>query len=177
MSERIHEGLVRLREMPTRGMITLRGDLDDASLRKAVEAGVPMPKRGRLTVAGARMAAWMSPDEVLLMAPHGAVAEDITALRAALAGTHHLVADVSDARCVIELTGVNIREVLAKLSPVDFRDFDVGRFRRTRLAQVPCAVGMVAPDRAELIAFRSVTDYVWAVLENANDAAAPVGHF
>ncbi|MEL6915860.1 MAG: sarcosine oxidase subunit gamma family protein [Pseudomonadota bacterium] len=177
MSERVHEGLVTLREMPRRGMITLRGDLGDRTLRRAVEAGVPMPERGRLTVAGARMAAWMSPDELLLMAPHEAILADIATLRTALAGSHHLVEDVSDARCLMRLEGEAVLEVLAKLSPVDFRDFGEGRFRRTLLAQVACAIGMVSPHTVDLIAFRSVTDYVWAVLENANDRAAPVGHF
>ncbi|MEO1796061.1 MAG: sarcosine oxidase subunit gamma family protein [Pseudomonadota bacterium] len=121
MSERLMDGIVELSERPLRGMITLRGDLSRAGLRKAVETGVPMPERGRITQSGARAAAWMSLDELLLMSPHDQVSSDVRVLRAALQDSHHLVQDVSDARAVFRLEGPDGREVLSKLCPVDLR--------------------------------------------------------
>jgi hypothetical protein len=68
----------------------------------------------------------------------------VAALLAALAGKHHLVADVSDARAVFTITGDGAREVLAKCCPVDVAPgvFGPGEVRRTRAAQVAAAVWM-----------------------------------
>ncbi|MEM8591999.1 MAG: sarcosine oxidase subunit gamma family protein [Pseudomonadota bacterium] len=170
MFEREFQGLVTLKQLPQRGMITVRGDLGSSAMKKAVSA---VPERGMC----AGDVAWMSPDELLVMCPHGDVRARVDQLRADLAGTHHLVQDVSDARVIYSLEGAAAREVIAKLCPVDMAAMEKGRFRRTRLAQVPCAFWMREVDAIELVVFTSVADYAWHVLVNAADPAAPVGHF
>ncbi|MEL6690994.1 MAG: sarcosine oxidase subunit gamma family protein [Pseudomonadota bacterium] len=162
MSERIFEGAGTVRQLPQRGMITVRGDMTD--LAKAVK----VPAQG--TVAG--NVAWMSPDELLVMCPHEEVGAQIDALRVKLSGTHHLVEDVSDARAIFEISD---GETLAKLCPVDVAKMEAGRFRRTRLAQIACAFWKKEDGSFELVCFSSVADYAWGVLSNA--AATPVGHF
>ncbi|MEM9435830.1 MAG: sarcosine oxidase subunit gamma family protein [Pseudomonadota bacterium] len=172
MSEREFDGLVALRQMPQRGMITLRGDLNSAAMKKAVGT---VPGQGMCTGG----VAWMSPDELLIMCPHEALEDRLADLRKALAGTHHLIQDVSDARAIFALEGDASREVLAKLCPVDLRPgaFEPGRFRRTRMAQVPCAFWMEGELRFEVVVFASVADYAWTLLKNAADTSATVGHF
>ncbi|MEM1236805.1 MAG: sarcosine oxidase subunit gamma family protein [Pseudomonadota bacterium] len=181
MSERVFEGLATVSQQPQRGMVTLRGDLSAAKFKKAVAgvSGLDVPGMGACVAGDARTVAWMSPDELLLMGPHESVGEDVTALEKALKGTHHLVQDVSDARAIYRIEGAACRDVVAKLCPVDLAPdaFGPGKFRRTRIAQVACAFWM--PDEAsfELVAFTSVADYVWGVLNTAADPGSAVGHF
>lgn len=167
MSERVYEGAATIRQLPQRGMITVRG------------TDIGAPDQGRCVTEGDTRVAWMSPDEILVLVPHSEVAAEVVRRQEALAGTHHLVQDVSDARAIFEVSGPAARETLAKLCPVDLRpaQFEEGRARRTRLAQVACAFWMTGPDAFELIVFASVADYAWNLLTNAAHPAAVVGHF
>ncbi|MEM9348920.1 MAG: sarcosine oxidase subunit gamma family protein [Pseudomonadota bacterium] len=172
MSEREFDGLVKITQLPQRGMVTVRGDLGSTAMKKAVGK---VPDTG--TCNGD--VAWMSPDELLVMCPHDQVSEATAKITKALKNTHHLVQDVSDARVVFLINGPASREVLAKLCPVDLSPgaFKPGRFRRTRMAQIPCAFWMRDELSFELVVFTSVADYAWNLLTNAADPAAPVGHF
>lgn len=167
-------GLVEITEEKPRGMITLKGDLGSAKLKKAVTAlaGVDMPEALRANLSGERGLFWMAPDELLLMGPYDAVAGDLKTLAKALKGTHHLAADVSDARSLFTISGPEGREVMAKLSPADMspEGFGPGTFRRTRVGQVAAAVWMQDAETLGLICFRSVAQYVFDMLV---DAAAP----
>ena len=90
-------------------------------------------------------------------------------LNEALAGEHCLVADVSDMRCVFDVTGEAPDQVLAKLSPTDLDGFPPDGLRRSRAAQVPVAFWRI-PDGFRVIAFRSAEDYLRGILQGA---AAP----
>lgn len=171
---------VRIAPAAPRGMIALRADLSDRAVRAACTklAGTGFPGKLEVSLDGARGLAWMSPDELLLFVPPGEAPATVAALGKALGARHHLLADVSDARALFEVTGPRAREVLARLVPVDLhRDaFPPGRFRRTRLAQVPAGIwlrpaGEDGPERFEVMVFRSVADYAEALLSGA--AAAP----
>jgi sarcosine oxidase, subunit gamma len=160
------------------GMITLRGD--HAALKAVCTqiTGAAFPAMGRIEAAGDNALAWMSPDEVLVMMPHSDVPAALVKIANALQGVHHLVVDVSDARALFAVSGSYASEVIAKLAPVDMHPdhFGPGQFRRSRLGQVAAAFWMT-PDRTiHVICFRSVTDYVSALLEqSARDGA--VGFF
>jgi len=178
-----YRGFVTIREAAPRGMITLRGDLADEGLRGAVKALVDLevPERGRIVLSRRRAVAWMSPDELLIMLPHGQAAAGVAKLGRALAGTHHLAADVSDARAVFSLEGegARVREALAKLTPADLSPaaFGPGRIRRTRLSQVSAAFWMTGEEAFELVCFRSVAQYVFDLLSAAARPGSEVGHF
>ena len=173
-------GLVRIAEMPPRGMITLKGDLSSANLKTAATklAGVDFPGLRGVLVDGERGLLWMAPDEVMLLLPRAEAADGVAALSKALAGTHHLAADVSDARCLFRLEGAAVREVLAKLTPADLHPdaFGPGEVRRTRLAQVAAAIWMPDAETVDLIAFRSVAAYVFDLLANATDPSGRVDY-
>ncbi|MFN6977960.1 MAG: sarcosine oxidase subunit gamma family protein, partial [Gemmobacter sp.] len=126
-----------------------------------------------LVRAGARAAAWMAPDEILLLVPDAGAA--MAALAPPLAGTHHLMADVSDARAVFCLAGQGTRGVLARLCPVDLDPaaFGAGDVRRSRAAQVAAAIWAEGEADFRLACFRSVEGYVAALLAGA--AAAERG--
>ncbi len=154
------------------GMISLRADLGLAKLARAVRAvtGAQMPARLGLTRGARGRVAWMSPDELLLLLPRARVAGALGRLEKALAPSHVLLADVSDARAVFVLHGARWREVLGKLGPTDLRALAPGDFRRTRLGQVAAAVAVSGPERVEILCWRSVAGYMFALL---SDAARP----
>ncbi|MRX51227.1 sarcosine oxidase subunit gamma [Paracoccus sp. S-4012] len=161
--------LARVTRVEGLGMVTIRADLDRAGDAIAGASGLPLPGRVGIVAEGDRALGWMSPDELLLMLPHAELADALTDLREALRGEASLVADVSDMRCVFDLTGEDADQVLAKLSPTDLEMFPPGALRRTRLAQVPAAFWRI-PGGFRLIAFRSVEVYLRELLETA---AAP----
>jgi sarcosine oxidase, subunit gamma len=168
-----------VRDLGLVGMITLRGDLTNAALRgvvaEVVGADVPAPLTAHIDAL--RGAGWMSPDELLLVLPHGEAATAVTRIGAALAGTHHLAANVSDARTVIAVDGPGAAEVLAKLAPVDLHPdhFPVGQFRRSRLGQVAGAFWRTETGFV-VVCFRSVGDYALRLL-NQSAADGLVGVF
>ncbi|MHA3976540.1 sarcosine oxidase subunit gamma [Halovulum sp. GXIMD14794] len=162
-----------------RGMITLRGNLGDETLRRVVTevTGADFPEQRRITFNEDFGLAWMSPDELLILLPFEQAADTAMMLTGRLEDMHHLVADVSDARSLFRIEGPAAREVLAKGAPVDLAPgrFEPGDFRRTRLGQVAAAFWMPSEDAIELVCFRSVESFVARWLTVVSDQNAIVG--
>ncbi|WP_237220172.1 sarcosine oxidase subunit gamma [Salipiger sp. CCB-MM3] len=169
----VAEGAITLREMGPCGMVSLRGAFDHPAFAGPVEvlAGCALPGRWQVSGTAERGLLWMSPDELLLLLPHGEAAEAARRLQAELddAGAHALVLDVSDMRVRLSLTGGCLRETLARLTPTNMAPaaFPVGALRRTRLSQAAAAIWLVSEEEAQIFAFRSVADYVFRLLAGA----------
>ncbi len=167
-----YDGLVSISDAGPRGMITVRGDLASVDLKNAVTglAGVDFPGQRGANSVGERGILWMSPDELMLLVPYAEAAEVEAVVAKALKSEHHLVANVSDARCLFEISGPRVRAVLAKLTPADLHPTSLGpgEVRRTRLAQVPAAFWLQDEETAQLICFRSVAAYVFDLLAIAS---------
>ena len=174
-----YAGIAEVADVGLRGMITLRGDLGSAPLQAAVEAatGAAVPAMGRISLADNGAAAWMSPDELLLLVPYEQAVAKTAQLAEALKGEHALAVNVSDARAYFRLSGDGAREVLAKVSPVDFDPaaFAPGQFRRSRLAQVAGAFWLEEDGSFGIICFRSVGDYVFKLLKASAHPQSKVG--
>lgn len=175
MAEAMTEN-VTVRDLGPQGMVTLRADLADEALARAVEqiTGTKLPAKRGILHGEHGAVSWMSPDELLLIVPTGKAGDAVAALETALAGRHHLAVDVSDARAVFALEGAFAREVLAKCSPADLHPDSIaaGEIRRTRLGQVAAAFWCVEGDSWRVIVFRSVADYARNLLErSAKDGA------
>ncbi len=175
------DGLCHVQEAGVQGMITLRADLSDAGVAQAVGdvLGLQMPDRRGIICAVDNCIAWMAPDEALILCPHDEVAGVLERLVAALGQAHALAVDVSDARASFTLRGAHVREVMAKLAPVDMSTdaFSPGMIRRTRLAQVAAAIWMPDAQTVRIVCFRSVAAYVLALLSNAAMPGSDVGIF
>lgn len=176
-----YSGIAEVKEVGLVGMITLRGDLADAGLAKAVKAAVgqDIPAPLRAEVVDGKGVCWMSPDELLLLCDYAEVEAKLAELNAALAGSHYQAVNVSDARAVFQISGGSAREVLAKLSPADLSPeaFGPGTFRRSRLAQVAGAFWIDDAGAAHVICFRSVGQYVFDLLKVAAQPGSEVGVF
>ena len=65
-----NDGIAEVRELGLRGMVTLRGDLADKKLIKAVKGFAGrMPEPRTVALKDDNIAAWMRSDELLLMVP------------------------------------------------------------------------------------------------------------
>lgn len=174
-------GIATVTELGPMGMITLRGDLSAKAITKAAVAagGVTMPEQRHCNTEGAGGIAWMSPDELLIMCEYDQVHARLADLQGKLAKKHALAVNVSDARAVFQVTGPHVREVIAKLAPVDMHPdhFSPGMFRRTRFAQVPAAFWLVDEQTAQIICFRSVAQYLFDTLNMAAQDGSEVGYF
>ncbi len=161
-------GTVTVREIGPLGMITLRAGGDTPGLAEAIQtiAGTGVPVQRSILGQGGRWAAWMSPDEYLLVLPHADVPAALATIATTFGAGHHLAADVSDARSVFRIEGAGADAVIARLCPVDLPGLPDGEIRRTRVAQVACALWR-ADGGITLVAFRSVARYVFDILANA----------
>lgn len=148
------------------GMITIRADLERAGDAIAEAAGLPIPQATCTARDGSRCLGWMSPDELLLLLPVAEIARAVQALEQALTGEHALVADVSDARAVFDITGPHAGDVIAKLCPADPDALPRDGLRRTRAAQTAVAFWHIGTG-FRMIGFRSTADYLGRILMNA----------
>lgn len=174
------KGLVRVEELPTVGMISVRGNLADGAMVAALAAvGLSVPDVRKVAIADGRQVAWMSPDELLVFVPSDELKVSQVALTDALSDMHSLVENVSDMRVRFRLAGAQVRDVLGKVMPVDFaqESFAVGDIRRTRLAQVAAAIWMLDDEVVELICFRSVAQYAFDVLKTSADSEGAVAYY
>ncbi len=166
----VYQGFVTIREAGLQGMITLRGDLGAKPVIAALraETGCTVPAQRRVSSSDICQAAWMSPDEVMILCSHDKAADIAYRLTAALDGSFATVAVVSDARAVFTLEGAGWRDALAKICPVDFSALAEGDIRRTRAAQVAAAIWVSGENEATLVCFRSVADYMFELLSTVS---------
>jgi sarcosine oxidase subunit gamma len=162
------DGFANIREIGPLGMISLRAKPDVARLAEVIGAitGTALPLPRQIEVSGDMAAAWMSPDEYLLILPYGETDAALAKIAHGLAGQHHLAVTVSDARAVFRIEGDKADQVLSKLSPVDFAHLGPKELRRTRAAQVAAAF-WAADGGYTLVCFRSVAPYVMGLLTHS----------
>ncbi len=163
-----YDGIAQIHEIGPLGMITLRCKHDVKALSKAIKSavGMAMPAPRRIVKDGAFGAAWMAPDEVLLILPYDQVTNALASIAKALKADHHLAVDVSDARAVFRVQGDKAAQVLAKLTPADLSTLAPGEIRRSRAAQI--AAAFWAEDGGfTLVCFRSVAPYMMGLLTHS----------
>ncbi|WP_170788868.1 sarcosine oxidase subunit gamma [Ruegeria lacuscaerulensis] len=173
------EGIAKVEECGLQGMITLRGDLSDKALAKAVKdaTGQKMPGQREAFVEGESGVCWMSSDELLVLVPYAEVDAKLAAMTKTLSGTHSLAVNVSDARAVFRVSGASSREVLGKIAPVELsaEAFQPGQIRRSRLAQIAGAFWMDDTETFRVVCFRSAADYAFNLLKVAAQPGSEVG--
>lgn len=165
------QGFVDVHEIGPQGMIVLRGDLASPKVQAAVLdlTGHPVPGLRGANVSGNRGVLWLSPDELGLLVPYGDAGKSVDALNTSLADQHILAADLSDSRAHFQLSGAGVREVIAKLAPVDMSTDALapGEIRRTRFAQVAAGFWLRDATTAQIFCFRSVAEYMFTLLSTA----------
>ena len=153
-------------------IVNLRGDADDPAFRQAVAGALGVELPAVLTTAGndGLRLVWAGPDDWFVLGPKGRADALMDRLRAALAGRHHAVTDVSSGYTVLHLGGVPARDVLSQGCPLDLHP---RVFPRTACAGSHFFKASVwlwqadEPPGYELLVRRSFMGYVWLMLERA----------
>ncbi len=163
---------VRLREIPERGMIDLRGLASDRRFMTAAKdvLGLELPREPRTSVTwGDMRVLWLSVDQWLVLAPRSRVPELVQTLRQKLERVHSLVVDVSDMRAILRIEGEGAREVLLKGCSLDLLsdEYKPGTVRRMRFAEIAALLHVVEDDVFEVYVFRSYAEYAWDFLAAA----------
>lgn len=134
-------GHVGIREIPFQTQINFRGNPDDVGVTDVVRevVGCDLPTTANTVLRNGRgdqSILWLGPNEWLIVGREGlGVGAE---LMNGFSDHHVSVLDVSANRAIIELSGLGVREVLAKGCSLDLhlREFTKDRCAQTLLAQV-----------------------------------------
>lgn len=130
---------IRERTDLTLAILRLRNG-EEALARIGKALGTPLPLEPNTTnEIGATRACWTAPGEWLLIGDHALPFDEID--QACDGHLHHL-ADVTDGRSVIELSGTDARDAIATACSLDLHDrvFPSGRCASTLFAQVAVSI-------------------------------------
>lgn len=160
-------------------IITARDELGIVNFRGGSEQTLPIAKcfgtalpetPNQFTVAGERMALWLSPDEYLLLLADADEAEFSRSAHALMKGQFFALNTVSDAFRIYEVTGDKVRQMLAKgisldLHPVSFKPLCCAQ---TSLSHAAVTLICMADNRFRLICRTSFSDYLESWLKDAS---------
>lgn len=166
-----------LRERAFLDLVNVRGEPSDAAFVEAVAAvaGLRLPAEPNTVARGERYdALWLGPDEWLLRSVEPAPAGGLHArLSSALAGADAAAVDVGSGYTVLEISGAQAREALARGCPLDLhpRVFKTGQCAQSHFFKTAIVLAPTGDERMDLVVRRSFADYFCRILL---DAAAPL---
>ena len=159
-----------MQEMAHLGKLILRGDVATlTSLCK--QAGLSYPEvANTVSSKGTRHALWLGPDEVMLLIEAGAEEQLAVTLQKSLEDKSGSVVNITDGLCAFNLSGENVRDVLAKGCPLDLHHtvFGAGSCAQSLLAHAGVTLACLAPDTFILIGRTSFASYIANWLADAS---------
>ncbi|MBL4806836.1 MAG: hypothetical protein JKY31_06040 [Rhodobacteraceae bacterium] len=97
--------------------------------------GMTLPTVGTVIENNGTEFFWNAQGQWFAFANHAETAKLTAALQGMAA-----VSDQSDGWLILALSGTGVRDVLARLCPLDFDDFPLGRVARTEFAHIACTL-------------------------------------
>ncbi len=150
-------------KMRDQEQVILRADLKDAATIAALKAiGLKAPETRSCEQGKDASVMWFSPDEALIFTSDADAA--IKKMKKKLP-TKHLIHDATGARVVFTITGDYLRDLLAKGTPQDMMQVEIGQVVRTHLGQFAVAFWFLDENTVELVGFRSLARDIQAWLE------------
>ncbi|MCB4770987.1 sarcosine oxidase subunit gamma [Ancylobacter sp. Lp-2] len=159
----------RLSALPPATRLVFRGR-ESAVGPAGIAFGAELPRQAcRFKRSGDRLAAWLGPDEWLLIAEDADPAALIAEIEPAVFGLPHALVDVSSRSLGIALEGPRAAYVLNQGCPLDLSEaaFPVGMVTRTVFGKAEIVLLRETPERFRLDVWRSFAPYVWGLLEEA----------
>jgi len=166
----VSDGAASIAERPFEGKLIVRGKPETIADAVAVVLGAALPLKVLETSAGARgMAQWLGPDEWLAVTAPSAELALMGDLVAALTGRHAQVVDVTDYYTTIALVGARAREMLMKVTTIDFhpRVFKPGMGVTTNFGRTVAWARQTHENAFDVIVRISMADYLWCLLAEA----------
>lgn len=154
-------------------IVNLRGNAEDPAFRAAVSRvlNLDLPVQPCSSVADAvHRLVWVGPDDWFVIGPRSQATAIEAQLRAALAGTHHAVTDVSGGYTVLHLSGTPVREVLAQGCPLDLHPHVFGPGSSAGSLFFKTSIWLWQTDEApvyEVLVRSSFRGYFWLMLERS----------
>ena len=138
-----------------------KGKEDSVSQDLLRSVGCGFPKANELTSKDRVRVVSIAPSEALVIGAELDIEDAATA-------------DQTDAWCILHLSGITSRDVLARLTSVDLRpqNFPVGRTARTVIGHMTGSVSRLDDDTWEIMVFRSMSRSAIHELEKAMRAVA-----
>lgn len=142
-------GTVSVREIdpgPVTSVAAIRGAQGAVSAALERSLGVPLPETGALVERDGVTCCWAGLDRWFVM---GAAVPEIEGA---------MLTDQSDAWAIAEMTGRDVRDVLARLVPIDVSDraFTRGRVARTGFGHMACLLLRTGEDVFRVMVYRSM---------------------
>ncbi|MBF9000966.1 sarcosine oxidase subunit gamma [Vibrio nitrifigilis] len=163
---------VVIKELALMGHLIIRGNADNEAFVEGVTnvLGLALPTKPLTTAANdVTSILWLSPDEWLVLSSADMLYDIEVALREKLTG-HFSIVNQSGGQTVIELTGLNVIEVLKKSTSLDVHanSFPVGKVAGSLLAKSSATFYHCGENQWRLIVRRSFADYIWRWLIDAS---------
>ena len=113
-----------------------------------IEMGLKWPVAHELILAGSGYVFWFDHSHIALLG-----VEPSTKLP-----RYAAVTDVSDAWCIVDISGVSVRDILARVTPLDMRpkSFKSGITQRSMIMQMHASITCLGQSRFRLMVFRSM---------------------
>ena len=175
-SQAKQSNVFRLRERPFLELVNVRGDARDPAFMSAVQSvlGASLPVKPN-TVAQASECdmLWLGPDEWLVRSIEPRAAQLEAKLGAAFQGLFAAAVDVGSGYTVLEASGTQVRDVLARGCPLDLhpRMLARGQCAQSHYFKASIVLVPLGSDSYEIVVRRSFADYFCRILL---DAAAPL---
>ena len=134
------------REMAHLGKLNMRADKSTGKIVKSITGCMFPPAANKFTTAGERHAAWLGPDEFMIICEAGKDEELASAIHASFDGRHATVTNVTDALTAFHLKGAAVRQVLAKGCALDLHhdSFTSGDVAQTLLSHAAIIIMALA---------------------------------
>ena len=163
-------GTVSVREVqtPLHLLAPYRGQAVQAAAAFNTQMGLEWPGPNELKRKGGVYALWFDHAHIAVMG---------TTPSTRLA-RHAAVTDVGDGWTVLELNGAEVRDVLARLSPLDLRvkQFKTGMSQRSSLMHMQAVISCHGKSRFRVMVFRSMTQTLLHDLTTAMESVAARAH-
>ena len=154
------------------GHLNLRGNADDDAFLTGVQEvlGVALPTTACSSAKSeSAQIMWLAPDEWLIVVASGSEYDVEEKLRATLKG-HFAVSDISGAQTLIELSGMNVIDLMKKSTGYDLHldSFPIGKVVGTTFAKAGAHILRLSEDKFQLVIRRSFSDYVWLWIQQSS---------
>lgn len=163
-------GTVSVREVqtPLHLLAPYRGQAVQAAAAFNTQMGLEWPGPNELKRKGGVYALWFDHAHIAVMG---------TTPSTRLA-RHAAVTDVGDGWTVLELNGAEVRDVLARLTPLDLRvkQFKTGMSQRSSLMHMQAVISCHGKSRFRVMVFRSMTQTLLHDLTTAMESVAARAH-
>jgi sarcosine oxidase subunit gamma len=160
---------LQIREKKKLAYIIIRGKQEDDGFIDAMHSlGLSVPRPTNITNNNDKQCIWISPDEFLLVSDYISKDEFINKANTAFENIFAYAIDNSGSYTNISISGTRYLDVMAKLSPYNYKKLEIDCVLSTNLAKAPSIIFRTGEDSLTILVRFSFADYLWQMIGNAS---------